>query len=91
MPGDHVIGLRSDGLSWRELDDQVVVLDAKSSRYLTINGAGVVIWRALAEGAALDAIVRALVEEYDVDEHVARNDVVVFLDDLRERGLLADT
>lgn len=91
MSHDRPIALRPDGLSWRELADQIVVLDAVSSTYLTVTGAGVPIWRALVRGATLDEILTELNEQFDVDLDVARADALQFIDELRSRGLLAST
>ena len=80
--------LRKNGVSWRELDDQIVVLDLASSKYVTINGAGAVIWEHLVSGASVDDLVSVLVECFDIDHATARADTESFLDDLRQRNLL---
>jgi hypothetical protein len=80
--------LRKNGVSWRELDGQIVVLDLESSKYVTVSGAGAVIWEHLVAGASLDELVDALIEVFDIDVATARVDTESFLDDLRERNLL---
>jgi Coenzyme PQQ synthesis protein D (PqqD) len=75
-------------LTWRKVGDSIVVLDLDSSTYLSIEGSGVVVWELVAAGAPVDAIVDALVAEYDVDIDEARADVIAFLDDLQARSLL---
>jgi hypothetical protein len=80
--------LREGGMTWRELDDQIVVLDLETSVYLNVTGSGAVVWLLLADGATLEAMVDAVVEAYDIDPETARTDLVAFLDDLRQRGLL---
>jgi len=80
--------LRKNGVSWRELDGQIVVLDLESSKYVTVSGAGAVIWEHLVPGASIDEIVDALVEVFDIDQATARADTEAFLEDLRQRNLL---
>jgi Coenzyme PQQ synthesis protein D (PqqD) len=80
--------LRSDGMTWRALDDQIVVLDLETSLYLNVTGSGAVVWPLLAAGTTVDAMVGAVLEVYDIDAETARGDIVAFLDDLRERKLL---
>jgi hypothetical protein len=80
--------LRKNGVSWRELDGQIVVLDLESSKYVTVSGAGAVIWERLVPGTTVDEIVSALVEVFDIDEATARADTESFLEDLRQRNLL---
>jgi hypothetical protein len=83
------LGLRSDNLTWREVGDEVVVLDLSSSTYLAVNGSGAVLWKALAEGASAGELQDTLMRQYDIEADTARRDVGAFLDDLRSRGLLA--
>jgi hypothetical protein len=80
--------IRKSGISWRELDGQIVVLDLASSKYVTVSGAGAVIWQQLVPGATLDQVVNALTDVFDIDEETARADSRVFIDDLRERKFL---
>lgn len=80
--------VRQDDLSWRRVDDEVVVLDLRSSRYLSLNGSGALLWEALAEGADEDQLAAALVDEYDIDRARAEQDARAFLDDCLERGII---
>lgn len=82
--------IREEGLSWQELDGEVVVLDLTGSIYLRINGSGTILWRRLAEGADRDALVASLTDAFEVDETQAGSDVDAFVADLRAKGLLAD-
>jgi hypothetical protein len=80
--------VRSNDLSWRELDGAVVILDLAASRYLSITGTGAFLWRLLAEGSTVDLLVTAVLEEFDVDAMTARSDVTGFVEDLVGRGLV---
>lgn len=55
---------------------------------IALSESGVLLWKALAEGADTDTLVLALTDEYEIDEVTARNDVMKFLDGLREQGAL---
>jgi hypothetical protein len=80
--------LRSDGLSARELDGRLIVLDIEESRYLTLSVSGTMLFRQLENGAEFDSLTDALVAEYDIDVEQAAADVRLFLDELREAKLL---
>ena len=81
--------LRSDGLTWRQLDDSIIVLDLASSVYLSVTGAGTLVWAILARGSCtLDELTAAVLDEFDVSESEARADVLTFLEQLAERSLL---
>lgn len=72
----------SDDLSWRDVNDEMVVLNLKSGEYYTFNDVGRVAWLALADGKSVDEIVDAIVEEYDVQRDAAASDVRHFIDGL---------
>ena len=80
--------LRSDGLSARELDGRLIVLDIEESRYLTLSMSGTMLFRLMENGAGFDALTDALVAEYDIDVEQAAADVRLFLEELREAKLL---
>jgi hypothetical protein len=81
------VKLREDGLHWRRVEDEIIVLDG--ARYLSINAAGAELWPLLTEGTDRDALVARLVEVFEIDAAQAAADVDGFLADLREQGLLA--
>lgn len=81
--------LRKDDLDWREIDDEIVVLDTRDAVYLSVQGSGALVWRLLAESTTKDSLIEALVEKYGVDSTRATADVDAFLGTLNDRGLLA--
>jgi hypothetical protein len=80
--------LRSADLSARELSGELILLDLRSSRYLSVSGVGVDIVNLLSEERSEDELVTAVLARYDIDEEVARRDTRAFLDQLRDAGLL---
>lgn len=81
--------LRTDGISWQEVDDSVVVLDLTGSLYFRLNGTGAFLWSELAEGRERGQLVEALTSEYDVADERASDDVDTFLGKLESANLLA--
>jgi hypothetical protein len=82
--------LRTNELEWREIEDEVIAVDVRTSTYLSANDSGMLLWRELAEGTTREALVHRLVEAYGIETEEAEADVDRFLDDLRSRELLAD-
>jgi len=78
----------SEHVEWRAIEDEVVVLDLRTELYLSFNDTGAVLWGGLAEGATSDEMVERLVTAFDVEETAAREDVMAFLGELLERGLI---
>ena len=54
------------------------------SGMLTLNDSGVMLWNVLKQEGDMDALVQALVAEYDVTEEQAREDAKEFVDALFE-------
>lgn len=80
--------LRGEELAWREVDDEIVVLDLRSSRYLSVNSSGAVLWPHLADGATETQLVGVLVDRFDIDADTASKDVGHFLQMCRQRDLV---
>ena len=55
---------------------------------ITVNEVGVFIWKLLQNDVTLDEIVQAVLDEYDVEESVARKDAADFLAVLQENNIL---
>jgi Coenzyme PQQ synthesis protein D (PqqD) len=82
--------LRTDDLSWREIDDEVIAVDVETSTYLAANKAGTLLWRRLGDGGATrQQLAGLLVETYGIEPERAAEDVEAFLGDLAAQGLLA--
>jgi len=81
--------LRADDLHWREIDGEVIALEARGSTYVAANGAGTLLWRALASGTTPDALADELVRVYGIDRRQAAADIEQFIAQLSEQGLLA--
>ena len=55
---------------------------------INLNESGAVLWRALSEGADEEKLVQALLDDYDITEDVAKNDVSEFIKKMREANLI---
>jgi hypothetical protein len=73
----------------RSVGDEMIVLDMESGACHSLNSVGAAIYRAVNQGAALEAIVEAVVSEFDVESGQAHKDIVGFLAGEAQAGLLA--
>ncbi|MBP3451668.1 MAG: PqqD family protein [Agathobacter sp.] len=55
---------------------------------ITVNEVGVSLWKMLQEEATFEELVKGVLDEYDVEEAVARKDIQEFLDRLIEGGII---
>ena len=81
-----------DGFVLRKVGGQVVVLpinaDLDLNKMIKLNETGAFLWERMREETDEDALVAALLAEYDVDEATARRCVESFAGKLRDHGFL---
>jgi hypothetical protein len=82
--------LRQTDLAWRQVEGEVVVVDVRTSTYLSANDSGARLWSRLSEGTTRDELVAELVEGWGVDAGTAATDIDKFVQQLRDNGLLED-
>lgn len=81
--------LRDDAVSWAPTNSgEIVVLDLRTSRYLSLNSSGSTLWQVLDDGATTDEMADALVERFGISREQAAIDVGGFLETLRSRDLV---
>ena len=57
---------------------------------ITVNEVGMELWKMLQEDVTFDDLLNGILEEYDVDENAAREDIQEFLDRLVKGGILTE-
>jgi hypothetical protein len=70
------------------LSDGAVLLNLQTKRYFSLNETGTRIWEMVQQTADEDAIIAALLREYEVEEPMARSEVRRILDELIEAQLI---
>ena len=82
-----------EGFLLRQVAGQTVVppggKDLDLNMMITLNDTGAFLWERLQTETDEDALVAALLAEYDVDEETARRSVRRFLEKLNEHGFFA--
>lgn len=81
-----------DGFVLRQVAGQSVVLPGGDAldlnMMITLNDTGAFLWEHLQQETDEDALVAALLSEYDVDADTARRAVVAFVEKLNANGFL---
>lgn len=57
---------------------------------ITVNEVGASIWNMLQKETTFETIVQRVLEEYDVAEKIAREDIEQFLESLKAKGILSE-
>ena len=82
-----------DGFILRQVAGKTVVLPCDETldlnMMITLNGTGAFLWEKLQEEITQEALVAALLGEYDVDEETAKASVAAFVEKLNANGFLA--
>jgi coenzyme PQQ synthesis protein D (PqqD) len=81
--------LRDTDVHWREIDGEIIALEARGSTYVAANGAGTLLWRSLAAGTTAEQLADELVHAYGIEPERAAADADAFVAQLRAQGLLA--
>jgi len=86
-----VMRVRVEELAWQEVDGDLVVLDLRTSTYLTLNRAASQLWPMLVEGDTEADLAGKLVQEYGLPADRAQSDVQDFVANLRSNDLLIES
>ena len=70
------------------LQEESVILNLDSERYFGLDDVGTRMLAVLATSDSIEAAYQVLLQEYDVDGPVLRQDLVALVDKLVEQGLL---
>jgi len=81
---------RNPDALWTEFERQVVVLSVSSGHYFETTGVGGAIWQLLERPVETRDIIRHVVEHYEVEPLQGEEEVMRFLQSLRQAGLLVD-
>lgn len=70
------------------LQDESVILNLDSERYYGLDSVGTRILSVLATSDSIEVAYNTLVQEYDVDGQVLRQDLLALVEDLVDKGLV---
>ena len=79
---------RNAAMIFTDLDDTVVMMDADKGMYYELDPVGARIWNLIETARSVAQVCDRLVEEYDVTPDVCRRDVLRFLAQACEWGLV---
>jgi hypothetical protein len=77
-----------DSIICRTVDNEMLALDLRNSRYLSINRTATVLWPLLERGSTFEQLQIALTDRWNVSDEQARLDVAGLLEALSNDGFL---
>jgi len=70
------------------LQDESVILNLDSERYYGLDSIGTRILSVLTTSESIEAAYNTLIQEYDVDRHALRQDLIALVENLVAQGLV---
>ena len=70
------------------MDGEVVMLSLQRGEYFGLDKIGSRIWELIEHTVKVDEVRIILLDEYEVDEETCLKDLIEFLDDLQNKGLV---
>lgn len=77
-----------DHVLYRDLQDELVLLELKRGVYFGLDTVGTRIWHLLRDQRALHEVLATLVHDYDVTEAQGAEDILALVGELLEHGLV---
>ena len=71
-----------------DMGGETVILDLKSGTYYGLDVLGARIWTLIEQPASVSSIRDAIVADYEVDDVTCEGDILVFLKQMQEAGLV---
>src|SRR5471030_1114420 len=78
----------SDGVVFRELDGEAVILNLDSGVYFGLDRVGTRVWQLLEQHGRVEEVVDHLLEQYEVEPDRLRTEVAQLVATLVEKGLI---
>lgn len=70
------------------IDDEVVMFDADAGKYYGLNSVAAAVWNQLEEPKTVNEICDQLIKKFDIEKEQCVSEVLGFLPDLKEKGLI---
>jgi hypothetical protein len=71
-----------------DLDGEAAVLNLATGIYYGLDKVGATIWQHIQTPATVATLRQAIIERYDVDAGTAQSDLISFLDEMMQEGLV---
>lgn len=80
--------VRADTFMTAEMDDDLVMMSLENNAYFGLDDIGKAIWELLETPTTIEALCDSLLDRYDVEPAQCRADVIAFLTELHNEGMV---
>lgn len=80
--------IRKEGIIASDMDGETVMMNIETGKYYNLGKTGGAIWNIVKDPIEVEEIIKKLMENYNVAKEQCEQDVVPFLQQMAEQGLL---
>jgi hypothetical protein len=80
---------KSNNVSIKVIDNEVFAFNRSTGVIHSFNGTGGFLVKLIAEGRQFEFLVKAMLQEYEIDEKTVDEDTKTFLMELKEKGFVS--
>ena len=88
---DTMMVSRRENMIAADVGNEAVILDIQSGYFFQLNRTAALVWGLLETQISVGDLCAKMAEAHSVDPAICRDDVMEFIADMRERGLIAIT
>ena len=82
------VPIRNEKYIWREIDGETFVLSEAGNKIITLNRVGSFIWEKCDGTLSLEQIQDGILEKFEVNKNVAKQDLDRFVSEMREHEMI---
>jgi hypothetical protein len=91
MSNPKKIALNENQISWKAVDNEIVIINFETSHYFSLNSTGSYIWQLIEkEAATLPQVIKSVSAYFSVDEDAIKDEVNSLIDELLEENLIIE-
>jgi hypothetical protein len=90
IPSESKVIYQQDVI-FRDLEGEAVILNLATGNYYGLDPIGTRIWALIQERGRVDAILDAILDEYEVEPELGKQDLLRLLGELESKGLIEIT
>lgn len=87
ITGNSII-YQNKELNTADIDDEIVMMNINKGKYYGLNSVGTRIWELIESPKSIDRLIQDLIEEYEVDPVICRDNVMTFINRLYEENMI---
>ncbi len=80
--------MAADGVLFQIVADESVLLNTNDNQYYGLDDVATRMWQLLMEYGDAEAVIRQILDEYDVEEPVLREDFAALIAEMEQNGLI---